>query len=210
MKKMISMLLIFTLMFATVIPSFAAEKATDAEYARYQNALKNVEKSKLTDEEKVVMKQLIKEKYEYIVAKKSGQDIEALNIEFESVQTLSYPPFECIAVYSKSVDRIALEANKLMAYGSISGGIGLFATKVPYIGTGITAAGGFFGIAGGLMYLSVADLKAGSDYVGETWFRWTDEVNYTYQVYTKTYVEYDGTRISEVKQSAITDGDWDS
>lgn len=210
MRKKISMLLVFALLFSAIVPCYAADNNYDTDYIKFQNALKSIENGKFTPEEKLVLRNLISNKYEYIVAKKSGINVDMPNKDFSLVQTRSLPPFELIALYEQSVEDVRFTANKLMAYGSLSGGLGYFASKVPYIGTGATAAGATFAIAGALLYLSTGDLEDESLYTGENWFRWTDEENYYYEVYTKTYVTYDGERISKISQSGIIEGDFDS
>ncbi|WP_162138494.1 hypothetical protein [Caldisalinibacter kiritimatiensis] len=197
------------MIFVITVPSFAISEKGDSDYIKYKNALENVEKSNISEEEKTIMKKLINEKYQYIVAKKNGKDSEMPKEEFTMIQsTSSSNPFECIATYTKSVDDIKHDANTLMALGTLSSGIGFFAKKVPLIGWGVSATGAFFQIAGATVWLSVSDLEDDAVYTGENWFRWTDETNYEYEVYTKTYVTYDGELISEVEKSGIQQGDW--
>lgn len=212
MKKLLCMLLVFTLLFTSITTCFAdaTVKSSDHDYEKYQRALANVEHGNYTPEEKAILRDLITEKYNYIVAKKNGLSVEMPNKDFTQIGITASNPFECIAVYEVDVDTIKYQSSKLLAYGSIIGGLAAFASKVPYVGTSITAAGGFFQIAGGLLYLSVADLKDGSVYTGENWFRWKDEDNYIYEVYTKTYVTYEGEIISQVNQSPVHEGDFDS
>lgn len=209
MKKLISMFLVTMIVFVTTIPSFAISDKRDIDYIKYKNALKNVEKSNLSEKEKAIMKKLINEKYKYIVAKKNGKDVKMPKKEFTMIQsTSSSNPFECIATYTKSVDDIKKEADTLRAYGSLISSIGYFASKVSLIGWGVGATGAFFSIAGTTVWLSISELEDDAVYTGETWFRWTDETNYEYEVYTKTYVTYDGELISEIKKSGIQQGDW--
>lgn len=214
MKKHISLLLVLIILLSSnayaviegdtpLFNSLETISIGDENYTNYQNALYNVDHNDDLDKEmKETLKSLIEEKHLQII---NQNKYEENNIQ---LSTKSLPAFKKIATYSKKVSTIRHEANTLLAVGALSGGIGYFAKKVPLIGKGVSAAGATFSIAGSLLYLSVNNLKDNSSYTGENWFRWTNEKKYEYQVYTKTYVTYKGSRISSINQSGITSGDF--
>jgi hypothetical protein len=209
------MLLVFTLVFTSVTPCFAdaTVKSYDPDYEKYQRALANVENGKYTPKEKVILCNLITEKYNYIVAKKKGMPVEMPYKNFTKIGVASSEPFRCIAVYEVDVDEIKRQASKLFAYGALtdlSTLPALFAGKVTLLAKTIAATGAIFNFSGALIYLSYEDLQEGSIYTGENWFRWRDEDSYIYEVYTKTYVTYDGEIISQVVKSPVHEGDFDS
>lgn len=98
-----------------------------------------------------------------------------------------------------------------MAVDAVSGSCGFFASKVkriPLVSQFANASGAFFVLVGGLTWLSVSKLDANTVFVSETWFRWSDEASFEYEVYRVSYAIYKDSSISVPQTSPTVRGDF--
>lgn len=119
----------------------------------------------------------------------------------------TFKEFETV---TQPVDKILQDNKKLMLYGGLLTGGSTFANaikptaNIPYVGVGVRiaqAGGSAVAIVGALGTIPYMDFKSGSIVKHKVYFRWTNPQLFEYAVRTDSWVEYRGTRVSEVKSS---------
>lgn len=116
--------------------------------------------------------------------------------------------YKQFAIVDRKVDDVIKESDQLMVYGSdltnASAVVAPFVAKNPIALKGVavtSAVGGAVYFAGRFGKASMAQFKSGSIIKHKVYFKWTNPDKLEYAIKVETWVEYKGTKVSDVKTS---------